>query len=274
MFRLDAPPALATAESVGATKPASWFFVFAIGAITIVLSALLALGLVISGNLGFEIAAPFLAGLAPAVIFSRRCPAAAAAILFITALPIMGIVWLTDVAPIGRIVALADAASVPTDRDVAGYQAPGWRIDTAHKEESQIHVRRGGVGVRTVAPLLAPASAPHDPVALWVVGYAYHSGKIGPRHPAHWTEPGEFARLVGADLGEAQDAALHAAAAQGLATAPAPIMVVRVDDALASERAQAATLIKILLTILGLWLVVSFASVRLEARAAKRRSRN
>jgi hypothetical protein len=269
IFDLKAPPpSLAPPKTF---KPASWPFVFAIGAATILAGAWLGLSIVVSGDIGFWIAVPFLAGLAPAAIFSRRCPSAAIAILFIAALPTMAIVWRTHVAPFGEIVALPNLGQIAPDRGAAGYSAPGWRIDVAHEAESEIRIKRGGVGVRMVAPLTAPGWTPDIPIVIWVAGYSYKSGKIGPTHPAHWSEPGEYARVVGSDLQQAQDAALHAAAAQGLSSIAEPTIVVHVDDASEAERAQRNELIAIVVAVLILWLVISFASARFEIRRAARR---
>jgi hypothetical protein len=265
------PPSLAPTKTF---KPASWPFVFAIGAATILAGAWLALSIVVSGDVGFWIAVPFLAGLAPAAIFSRRCLAASLAIFVIAALPAMAIVWRTHVAPFGEIGVLASGGQIAPDRGAAGYSAPGWRIDAARKAESEIRIRRGSGGVRTVAPLTASGWTPDSPIAIWVVGYAYKSGKIGPTHPAHWSEPGEYARVVGSDLWQARDAALQAAAAQGLSRIAEPIIVVRVDDASAAQREQRNELVETVAAILILWLVVSFAAVRFEIRRATRRLAN
>ena len=264
IFDLAAPPP----GPAKAFKPASWRFVLAIGAATILASAWLALSIVVSGDIGFSIAVPFLAGLAPAAIFSRRCPAAAVAILFIAAFPTMAILWRVHVAPFGEIIALTAGGDIAPNRGAAGYSAPGWRIDAAHEAQSEIRIRRGSVGVRMVAPLTAPGWTPDIPIVIWVAGYSYKSGKIGPTHPAHWSEPGEYARVVGSDLRQAQDAAQHAAAAQGLSAVAEPIIVVHVDDASVAERAQRNELIAIVVAVLILWLVVSFATARFEIRRA------
>jgi hypothetical protein len=268
IFDINAPPPLALPKTF---KPTSWPFVFAIGAATILAGAWLGLSIAVSGNIGFWVAVPFLAGLAPAAIFSRRCPAAAVAILFIAAFPTMAILWQLHVAPFGEIITLTGVGQIAPDRGAAGYGAPGWRIDAAHEAESEIRIRRGSVGVRMVAPLTAPSWTPDVPIVIWVVGYSYKSGKIGPTHPAHWSEPGEYARVVGSDLLQAQDAALHAAAAQGLSSVAEPIIVVHVDDASEAERAQQNELIAIVVAVLILWLVVSFATARFEIRRAARR---
>jgi hypothetical protein len=270
IFDASVPP-LPTTAALRA-QPAAWAVVFLIGAATILAGALIALTMVFEGELGLWLGVPFLAGLLPAFIFSQRCPAASAPILFITALAPMGVVWQTEVAPLGEIIELASPANIPAGLPVAGYRAPGWRIDAARAQTSDIRARHGSAGDRTVAPLLPPDAKPDDPVALWVVGYAYKSGKIGLWHPAHWPEPGEFARVVGNDLWAAQETALSAAKAQGLRTGAAPIIVVRVDSALGAENAQRNTLVAIVGAVLALWLIASFASVRLEARARRRKA--
>src|SRR5258707_14477268 len=83
--------------------PASFLNVFLIGATAIVANTLLVLVLVLRDELTPWIVIPFLGGLLPAWIFSRRCKAAALPILVLCALT-AGIVGIsTDIMPIGHI---------------------------------------------------------------------------------------------------------------------------------------------------------------------------
>jgi hypothetical protein len=247
--------------------PASFPIVFLIGATAITANALLVLALVVQDELTPWIVIPFLGGLVPARTFSKNCKAAAAPILVLCALTAGAVGIWTAAVPIGHIVNLSGLSTAPANLDVAGYVAPGWRIETIRGVENRLTARRGKtVGTRTVAPLVGPTWSPKDPISIWVAGYAYHSNKIGPYHPAHWTQPGEYQRLVGADLGQARDAADRAAAAQGLINAANPILVMRVDDAHQAMLEAATKLMGILAASLALWLLAAFAACRHEQR--------
>lgn len=247
--------------------PASFAIVFAIGLIAILLDALATLALVMSDALTPWIAAPFLGGILPAAILAKRCNAATFPILLLCAVTAGSVGMWTDIAPFGRIVDLSSSADAPVDFDVAGYVAPGWRIDKAHAAESRLTERRGKiVGTRTVAPLVGAGWTPKDPISVWIVGYAYLSGKIGPRHPVHWAEPGEYPRLIGADLDAARRAAAAAAASQGLFNAPELAIVMYADDVRGAMFAQAVKLAEILAGVLALWLLAAFFASRASKR--------
>jgi hypothetical protein len=265
-FALDAAPPL----SVPAPAPASLPTVFRIGLIAILASALMALALAVWGALTPWIVVPFLSGLAPAAMLAGRCKAAVLPILLLCAAAAGGVGMWTDVAPIGRIADLSGVADAPADFDIAGYIAPGWRIDTAHESESPITGKRGGtVGRRTVAPLVGPTWTPKDPISVWVVGYSYPSNKIGPRHPARWAQPGEYPRLVGVDLDLAQIAVGDAATAQGLVNTTNPVVVMHADGVRGAMFAQAVKLAEILAAILALWLLAAFLACRRGNRLSK-----
>jgi hypothetical protein len=268
-FALDAAPPLREARP--APAPASFPTVFIIGLIAILANALLALALAVWGALSPWIVLPFLGGLVPAALLARRCNAATLPILLLCAAAAGCVGLWTDIAPFGRIVDLSDATQAPAAFDVAGYVAPGWRIETAHAAESPLTGRRGKrIGTRTIAPLVGPAWTPKDPVYVWIAGYSYPSNKIGPRHPAHWSQPGEYPRLVGMDSDEAQDAAFAAAKAQGLVSAPNAVIVMYADDVRAAMFAQAVKLAEILGALLALWLLVAFLACRREHGGPKR----
>ena len=267
-FALDAAPQLR--EAPPAPAPVSFPTVFLIGLIAILANALFALALTVWGALSPWIVLPFLGGLVPAAMLARRCNAATFPILLLCAVTAGCVGMWTDIAPFGRIVDLSGVAAAPADFDVAGYVAPEWRIDRAHAAESRLTGRRGRtLGTRTIAPLVGPAWTPEDPVSVWIAGYSYPSNTIGPRHPAHWAQPGEYPRLVGMDIDQAQDAALAAAKAQGLVGAPNPVIVMYADDVRAAMFAQAVKLAEILGALLALWLLAAFFSCRRELRRSK-----
>jgi hypothetical protein len=267
-FALDAAPQLRVAPY--AHTPASFPTVLLIGLIAILANALLALALAVWGALSPWIVLPFLGGLVPAAMFAGRCNAATLPILLLCALAAGSVGMGTDIAPFGRIVDLSDATQAPADFDVAGYVAPGWRVDAAHAAESRLTGRRGRtLGTRTMAPLVGPAWTPKDPVSVWIAGYSYPSNKIGPRHPVHWAQPGEYPRLVGMDSDQAEDAAFAAAKAQGLISAPKAVIVMYADDVRAAMSAQAVKLAEILGALAALWLLAAFLSCRLERRRSK-----
>lgn len=264
-FALDVAPPLRVTPA-----PASFPTVFLIGLIAILANALLALALAMWGALSPWIVLPFLGGLIPAAMLARRCNAATLPILLLCAVAAGSVGLWTDIAPIGRIVDLSTVAEASAAFDVAGYVAPGWRIDTAHAAESRLTGRRGRtLGTRTIAPLVGPAWTPKDPVSVWIAGYSTPSNKIGPRHPAHWAQPGEYPRLVGMDIDQAQDAALAAAKAQGLVSAPNAAIVMYADDVRAAMFAQAVKLAEILGALLALWLIAAFFSCRRELQRSK-----
>ena len=267
-FASDVAPPLRVAAP--APAPASFPKVFMIGVIAILANALIALALAVSGALSPWIVLPFLGGLVPAAMLARRCNAATFPILLFCAAAAGCVGMWTDIAPFGRIVDLSGVAAASADFDVAGYVAPEWRIDRAHAAESRLTGRRGRtLGTRTIAPLVGPAWTPEDPVSVWIAGYSYPSNTIGPRHPAHWAQPGEYPRLVGMDIDQAQDAALAAAKAQGLVGAPNPVIVMYADDVRAAMFAQAVKLAEILGALLALWLLAAFFSCRRELRRSK-----
>jgi hypothetical protein len=249
--------------------PASFPTVFLIGATAIVADALVVLALVVQDELTPWIVIPFLGGLVPARVLSKNCKAAAVPILVLCALTAGAVGIWTDALPIGHIVNLSGLSTAPANLDVAGYVAPGWRIETTRGAESRLTGRRGRtVGTRTVAPLVGPTWSPKDPISVWVAGYAYPSNKVGPYHPAHWTRPGEYQRLVGADLGQAKDASDRAAVAQDLVNAANPVVVMRVDDAHQAMIEAATKFMATLAVLLALWLVAAFAACRHERRRA------
>jgi hypothetical protein len=158
------------------------------------------------------------------------------------AVPAMALLALTGIAPVfvidvplwGRVVNLEDVHDIPTD--VAGYVAPGWRIDLERTSDERLTAGRGeAYGYRRLAPLVSDDWTPTNPVEVWVSGEIRDSGRILPSHPQFWREAGgEFIRLVGNDSSVAKLAAIRAAQKFGLHTALDPMIVMRV---LSVERA-------------------------------------
>jgi hypothetical protein len=153
--------------------------------------------------------------------------------------PAMGLFALTSVAPAfvinvplwGGVAELRQAEAIPAG--VAGYVAPGWRIDTDRSTRERLTAGRGnqGYGHRHIAPLVADGWTPKQPVALWVAAETRDSGRVLLWHPKFWAEGGgEFVRLVGNQRSGAQLAAGRAAEKFGLTTDEAPLIVMRVPS--------------------------------------------
>jgi len=164
--------------------------------------------------------------------------------------PTMGLLALTGIAPAfvvdvplwGRVANLSEIGSVQGSRNIAGYSAPGWRIDHAAALEERLSAGRGNksYGSRRIAPLVAADWTPEQPVEIWVAAETRDSGRILPWHPKLWSERnGEFIRLVGRDVSGAQLQAGRAAQKFGLHTAAEPVIVMRVysvSETMAGER--------------------------------------
>lgn len=157
------------------------------------------------------------------------------------AFPAMGLMALSSILPAfivdvpfwGRIVDVRQVEPIPSDVSVAGYIAPGWRIDTSRALDERLSAGRGNksYGTRRIAPLVDERWTPKAPVAIWVAGETRDSGRVLLSHPKFWTEPGgDYVRLVGKDLSGAQLAAGRAAEKFGLIAAPEPLIVMRMPS--------------------------------------------
>jgi hypothetical protein len=123
--------------------------------------------------------------------------------------------------------------NIPADAAVAGYTAPGWRIDQSRSLQERLSRGRDNRshGDRILAPLVGEDWTPAHPVEVWVMGEIRDSGRVLPSHPKFWIEPGgEFVRLIGTDVSGAQLQANRAAKKFGLLTAEEPLIVMRVDS--------------------------------------------
>ena len=199
-------------------------------------------------------------------------------------LPAIGLLALTSIAPAfvidvplwGRVVNLQDAHDIPTDVGVSGYVAPSWRIDVERASDERLTAGRGkAYGYRRLAPLVRDDWTPKHPVEVWVSGEIRDSGRILPSHPQFWKEAGgEFIRLVGNDVSEAQLAAGRAAQKFGLHTALEPLIVMRVpsvEQVLVNQYWALARAICFPLAIWTLFIGIAAAVLKWrEARPARR----
>lgn len=178
--------------------------------------------------------------------------------------PAIGLIALTGVLPLflvdtplfGRVVNLRQVDDIPADIGVAGYVAPGWRIDSEHSTRENLTAGRGNrhYGFRSVAPLVGDGWTPAHPVEVWVMGETRDSGRTPPIHPKFWTEPGgEYARLVGASVSNVHLQIQRAAQEFGLKTAAEPLIVTRRDTIREAMIAQYVSLARGLVWPLGLW---------------------
>jgi hypothetical protein len=181
----------------------------------------------------FGIAGLFLFGAVLGIAVTRAMPGLTFPAMGLLALTGVGPSFVVDVPLAGRIVNLRMVDNIPADLSVAGYTAPGWRIDQSRSLQERLSGGRGNKshGDRRLAPLVGDGWTPAHPVEVWVMGEIRDSGRVLKSHPKFWTEPGgEFVRLVGTDVSGAQLQANRAAKKYGLLTAEEPLIVMRVDS--------------------------------------------
>jgi hypothetical protein len=181
----------------------------------------------------FGVAGLFLFGVVLGIVVSRAMPALTFPAMGLLALTGVGPSFVVDVPLAGRVVNLRLTDNIPAGTTVAGYTAPGWRIDDGRSLQERLSRGRGNRshGDRRLAPLVGDGWTPAHPVEVWVMGEIRDSGRVLPSHPKFWTEPGgEFVRLVGTDVSGAQLQANRAANKFGLLTAEEPLIVMRVDS--------------------------------------------
>jgi hypothetical protein len=181
----------------------------------------------------FGIAGLFLFGVPLGIVVSRAMPALTFPAMGLLALTGVGPSFVVDVPLWGRVVNLRMVDNIPADLSVAGYTAPGWRIDGSRSLQERLSAGRGNksYGDRKIAPLTGDGWTPAHPVEDWVAGETRDSGRVLPSHPKFWAEPGgEFVRLAGKDVSGAQLQANRAAKKFGLLTAEEPLIVMRVDS--------------------------------------------
>jgi hypothetical protein len=181
----------------------------------------------------FGIGGIFLFGVVLGIAVTRAMPGLTFPAMGLLALTGVGPSFVVDVPLWGRVVNLRLVDDIPADSTVAGYAAPGWRIDGGRSLQERLSSGRGNksYGDRTLAPLVGDGWTPAHPVEVWVAGEMRDSGRVLPSHPKFWTEPaGEFVRLIGTDVSGAQLQANRAAKKFGLLTAEEPLIVMRVDS--------------------------------------------
>ncbi|WP_457796227.1 hypothetical protein [Methylocystis sp. S23] len=228
---------------------------FFAGAAVILLQFALGAALVAFTREPYWIAGLFLLGVPLGVLATRSARG--------LAFPAMCLFALTGVAPVffvhvplhGDVVNLRRVDEIPAGSRIAGYVAPGWRIELDRATQERLTASRGkGYGYRRIAPLVGDGWTPAQPVEVWVMGETRDSGRVVPWHPKFWREPGgEYVRLVGADISGAQLQAQRAAAQFGLRTAEEALIVMRVDSIAAALKDQYLALARALAYPLGAW---------------------
>jgi hypothetical protein len=181
----------------------------------------------------FGIAGIFLFGVVLGIAVTRAMPGLTFPAMGLLALTGVGPTFVVDVPLAGRVVNLRLVDDIPANFGVAGYTAPGWRIDQRRSLQERLSRGRGNKshGDRVLAPLVGDGWTPAHPVEVWVIGDIRDSGRVLPSHPKFWAEPGgEFVRLVGTDVSGAQMHANRTARKFGLLTAEEPLIVMRVDS--------------------------------------------
>ena len=218
------------------------------------------------------IALIFLLGLPLAIVVTRGRPG-----LFMPAVAIFALTgispnFVVDTPLWGYTVNLRAVDDIPAGADVAGYIAPGWRVDSAYSLEARLSGRRGkrGYGTRRIAPLVGDGWTPQQPVEAWVAGEIRDSGRILPSHPQFWNQPGrEYTRLVGVGVSGAQIEARNAAGKFGLKTSDEPLIVVSVPSVAEAVGDQHEALLRIARVPMLAWT----SCIALAAFAAWRRRR-
>jgi len=224
-------------------------------------------GLVAAATLGMPIPAIvilFLSSVPLGVIAAKPIPLMGFPAIFLTAGICVFSIWLVDT-PLG---AVSDEPPQPflSEPMVAAYRSDGLRIARDFADESSIFSKSSVVGLRTVAPVVADDWTPGAPARIWVVGYAFRSGKIGPRHPNHWNEPGDLIRLAGADAPLAYHAIAQAQERFGLAGEGEPIAFTWRPNATRAMLDQIMSLAKLFAIFFGLYASL----VGLHAYASRR----
>jgi hypothetical protein len=230
--------------------------VFFLGAAVVLLQFALGAALMAYSGAPYWIAGLFLLGVPLGVFATRWAPGLGFPAICLFALTGVIPVFVVDVPLYGRVVEMRQSDDIPLDARVAGYAAPGWRIDDDRSTQERLTAGRGNrpYGLRRIAPLVRDGWTPADPVAVWVMGETRDSGRVLAWHPKFWRGPaGEYVRLVGRDVSGAQLQALRTAQQFGLRTSEEPLVVMRVDSVAGVLRAQRIALIRALVYPLGLW---------------------
>lgn len=217
------------------------------------------------------IAAAFLMGVVLGAVVARAAPALAFPAMGLLALTGAGPAFIVEAPLFGRIVNLRQVDDIPSSLSIAGYMAPGWRIDETRARKERLTAGRPSreYGHRVVAPLVGDGWTPDHPVEVWVAGEIHNSGRVPLSHPKFWSEPGgEFVRLVGFGLSGAQLQASRAAKEHGLHTAEEPLIVTRTDSVAQSIKDQYLAAAWALRWPFGAWILMVGTAAAMEwARA-------
>jgi hypothetical protein len=229
--------------------------VFFLGTAAILFNFALGSALMSLSVMPYWIAGVFLLGVPLGIFVTRTARGLAFPAMCLFALTGVTPVFVIDVPLYGRIVNLRQVDDIPADARVAGYTAPGWRIDVDRARQEPLTAKGGkAYGLRRIAPLVGDGWTPAHPVEVWVMGETRNSGRILPSHPKYWQAPGgEYARLVGQNISGAQLQAQRTAEQFSLKTSQEPLVVMRVDSVAATLKGQYLSLARALVFPLGAW---------------------
>jgi hypothetical protein len=144
--------------------------VFAAGCVAIVSQmALCALLIALAPSPGWVIAAVvlgFLLGVPLGLGITQALPALTFLTMGLLALTGIASAFVIDAPLWGRVVNLHQTGTIPMGLSIAGYAAPGWRIDESAALEERISSGRGNksYGSRRMAPLVGGNWTPERPV--------------------------------------------------------------------------------------------------------------
>ncbi len=223
---------------------------FAVAVLGIVAAAVV---LAAAGMTIVAIVALFLAGVPIGVLAAGRLVALRfPAILLCAGLGAFS-VWAIEDPPFGQI-ASGTPRPIMEAPLVGAYRDHGLRAARELASDTPIMARQRTVGTMTLAPLVGVDWKADQPVANWVVGYAFRSGIVGSRHPDHWAAPGELVRLIGRDTPQILDFAMvRALQHHDLRAADEIALFTWRASAADAMAAQATRLLILMAIVMGLW---------------------
>lgn len=233
--------------------------VFFIGTAAILLQFALGAAFMAYSGAPYWIAALFLLGVPLGIFATRTARGLAFPAMCLFALSGVAPVFVVNVPFFGEVVNLRQVDDIPSGWNIAGYTAPGWRIDEDRSMQERLTAGRKSTpyGLRRMAPLVGDGWTPAHPVEVWVMGETRDSGRTPLWHPKFWREPGgEYVRLVGEHVSGAQLQAQRAAAQFGLKTSEEPLIVMRVASIASASSAQYLSLAKSVVFPLGAWAAI------------------
>ena len=244
------------------------------GTAAIVLELALGTSVVAYASIVPWIALVFLLGLPLAIAVTRGRPGLFMPAVAIFALTGISPSFVVDTPLWGHTVNLRGVDDIPAGADVAGYIAPGWRVDSAYSLEARLSGGRGNrsYGTRRIAPLVGDGWTPQHPVEVWVAGEVRDSGRILPSHPQFWNQPGrEYTRLVGVSVSGAQIEARNAAGKFGLKTSDEPLIVVSVPSVAEAVGDQHEALLRMVRVPMLAWMSCIALAAAIAAWRRRRR---